>query len=268
MTQVPLVDTHLHLDDQRFEDDREQVLRRALDAGVSTVVTCGADLATSRQALALAERYGETEGAGGAAVWAAVGIHPHEAGQVGDVEAALRELQALASHPRVVAIGEIGLDYHYDFSPRKVQLELFRRQLHLAASLGKAAIVHAREAEDDVLAILGRERPSRGVMHAFAGSLEQARRALDLGWYVGVGGMLTFHNADGIREVAASVPLDRILLETDAPYLAPVPHRGRRNEPAYVALVARKLAEVRGLPVDEVARVTTAAARRLFGLGA
>lgn len=268
-----LVDTHLHLDDRRFEDDREAVLARAWRAGVRAVLSCGSDLASSAGNLDLADRFNARARAGGpdgdgalpaARVWVAVGIHPHEAARSGDLEAAMRTLEALASHPAVVAIGEIGLDFHYDFSPRPVQHEVFERQLALARRLGKPVVIHAREAEDAVLAALQRYDGVRGVLHAFAGSVEQARRALDLGCYLGVGGMLTFRNAENVRAVARWAPLDRLLLETDAPYLAPVPHRGRRNEPAYVALVAQKLAELRGLSVSAVAEATTRAARALF----
>ena len=270
-----LVDTHLHLDDQRFEEDREAVLVRAWRAGVRAVVSCGSDLASSTKNLDLAGRFNAPSPAGrpdgdavlpAARVWVAVGIHPHEAARAGDLDAAMRTLEAMASHPAVVAVGEIGLDFHYDFSPRPVQHEVFERQLALARRLGKPVVIHAREAEEAVLAALRRHDGVRGVLHAFTGSVEQARRALDLGWYLGVGGMLTFRNAENVRAVARWAPLEWLVLETDAPYLAPVPHRGRRNEPAYVALVAQKLAELRGLSVSQVAEATTRAARALFGV--
>ena len=267
-----LVDTHLHLDDRRFDDDREGVLQRAWRAGVRAVLSCGTDLASSRRNLELAQRFNgpaplAPSVADGAlpVIRVAVGIHPHEAGRAGEMDAAIRALEIMASHPAVIAIGEIGLDFHYDFSPRPVQHEVFERQLDLARRLGKPVVVHAREAEDAVLDAIRRHEGVRGVLHAFAGSVEQARRALDLGWWLGVGGMVTFRNAENVRAVVRWAPLERLLLETDAPYLAPVPHRGRRNEPAYVAVVAEKLAELRGLSVQEVAEVTTRAARELFG---
>lgn len=270
-----LVDTHLHLDDRRFEEDREAVLVRARLAGVGAVLSCGADLASSRKNLQLADRYNgpapvrRSDGDGAlprARIWVAVGIHPHEAARAGDLDAAIGTLEAMASHPAVVAIGEIGLDFHYDLSPRPVQHEVFERQLALSRHLGKPVIIHAREAEEVVLAALQRHDGVRGVLHAFAGSTEQARLALDRGWFLGVGGMLTFRTADNVRAVAQWAPLERLLLETDAPYLAPVPHRGKRNEPAYVPIVAEKLAELRGLSVQEVAEATTRAARELFGV--
>lgn len=263
MTAV-LVDTHAHLEDARFDPDREAVLERAALAGVRTVLTCGSDLASSRQAVELARQFGPAA-AGRARVVAAVGIHPHEAAQVEDVPQALAALREMARQPGVVAIGEIGLDYHYDFAPRPRQRELFLRQLELAGQLGLPVVVHTREAVDDVLELMQAAGICRGVLHAFAGTPQQARWAIELGLYLGAGGMLTFRNAQSLRSTLQQVPLERLLLETDAPYLAPVPYRGRRNEPAYVAEVARQLAELLGLPVEELARLTTANARRLFG---
>lgn len=260
----PLVDTHLHLDDPRFDDDRETVLRRARQSGVRAVLSCSTDLDSARYTLALARRF--AAGDAMPAVGVAVGIHPHQAGRVGSPEAALEALERLAAAPQVRAIGEIGLDFHYDFSPRDVQQELFERQLDLAQRIGKPVCVHAREAEPTVLATIRRYPRVRGVLHAFAGDREQAEQALSLGWYLGVGGMLTFRNADAIRAVVGAVPLERLVLETDAPYLAPVPHRGRRNEPAYVALVAETLASLHALPVEAVAQLTTRAAVELLGL--
>ncbi|HEY8425367.1 MAG TPA: TatD family hydrolase [Limnochordales bacterium] len=260
----PLVDTHVHLDDARFDEDREAVLRRAGERGVRAVLSCSTDLDSARRTVALARRFATGDGMPAVAV--AVGIHPHEAGRAGAPEAALEALERLAAEPEVRAIGEIGLDFHYDFSPRDVQQEIFERQLDLAQRLGKPVSVHAREAESTVLAIIRRYPRVRGVLHAFAGDREQAEQALALGWYLGVGGMLTFRNADAIRAVIGAVPLERLVLETDAPYLAPVPHRGQRNEPAHVALVAESLARLRGLPVEAVAQATTQAAVELFGL--
>ena len=259
-----LVDTHAHLEDARFDADREVVLERAALAGVRAVVTCGSDLASSRRAVELASRY--AEGAPGRArVVAAVGIHPHEASAVEDLPAALATLRELARRPGVVAIGEIGLDYHYDLAPKPKQRELFLRQLELARELGLPVVVHTRGAVDDVLEGMEQVGATRGVLHAFAGTLDQARQAVALGLYLGAGGMITFRNAEELRRTLQGVPPEHLLLETDAPYLAPVPYRGRRNEPAYVVEVARRLAELVGLSVEELARLTAANARRLFG---
>ena len=258
------VDTHAHLDDARFDADREAVLERAALAGVGAVVTCGSDLASSRRAVELAGWHG-----GGAPalarVAAAVGIHPHEASGVEDLPAALAALRGLARQPGVVAIGEIGLDYHYDLAPRPLQRELFLRQLELARELGLPVVVHAREAVDDVLEMVEQVRGIRGVLHAFTGTRHQARKAVGLGLYLGAGGMVTFRNAGALRDTLRQVPPERLLLETDAPYLTPEPYRGRRNEPAYVVEVARRVAELAGLPVAELARLTTANALDLFG---
>ena len=267
-----LTDTHLHLDDARFDPDRQAVLERAWGAGVRAVLSCSTDLASARRNLELARSLsappGQAPGADGRpAIGVAVGIHPHEAARAGAAESAVRALEALAGEPEVRAIGEIGLDYHYDFAPRDVQQALFEQQLELARRTGKPVVVHAREAEEAVLRILARFPGVRGVLHAFAGSLDQARRAVELGWYLGVGGMLTFRSAGALRDVIRAVPLERLLLETDAPYLAPVPHRGRRNEPAFVALVAESLARLKGVAVEEVAEVTGRAAAELLGLG-
>lgn len=252
-----LIDTHAHLDHEWFDEDRDDVVRRALAAGVGAIITIGADLPSSEAAVRLAERY--------PSVYAAVGIHPHDA-KTAD-EAAYARLKELAAHPKVVAIGEIGLDYYYDYSPRDVQRSVFIRQLQLAREVGLPFVVHCRDASEDVMAILrehGQGLP--GLLHSFTGSPAMAEECLAMGYYISVGGMLTFKNAGAVREAVAVVPLERIVLETDAPYLAPVPLRGRRNEPAYVRHVADFLAKERGLNPAEVARVTTANARRFFRL--
>lgn len=252
-----LIDTHAHLDHPRFQDDLEQVLRRAEQAGVGTIVTIGAHLASSERAVQLAEMF--------SSVYATVGVHPHDAS--GWNEQTYDRLKRLAEHPKVVAIGEMGLDYHYDHSPRPVQRDVFIRQLQLAQETGLPFVIHNRKADADVMAILREHGEGlAGVLHSFTGDEQMAAECLERGYVLSVGGMVTFKQATDVRDVIAGVPLDKLLLETDAPYLTPVPLRGRRNEPAYVAHVARFLADERRVDVEEVAAVTTANARRLFRL--
>jgi len=253
----PLVDSHAHLDHEQFAGDVDAVIQRAQAAGVRYIVTIGSDLASSEAAVRLAETY--------PCVYATVGIHPHDATQFD--EEAYQRLRELAAHPRVVAIGEIGLDYHYDFSPRPVQRAAFARQLELARETGLPFVVHNREADGDTMAVLrdcAADLP--GLLHSFAGSLEMLEECLAMGYLVSTGGMVTFRNADGIRAVMAQVPLDRLLVETDAPYLTPVPLRGRRNEPAYVQYVVAFLAQLRGVEPSRLAEITTANACRFFRL--
>jgi TatD DNase family protein len=252
-----LIDSHAHLDDARFDADREQVLARARAGGVELMITIGADLESSRQSVALAE--------GHPFVYAAVGIHPHDAPSLDD--AALATLREWAHHPRVAAIGEIGLDYYRDLSPRLAQQAAFERQLDLAAELGKPVIVHARDADQDLVAILDRWADRlRGVLHCFSGDAALAARVVEWGWYIGVDGPVTFQNARQLPDVVRSVPLSRLLLETDSPYLTPHPYRGRRNEPAYLVWVADAVAKLKGVSLAEVERVTSQNARGLFGL--
>ena len=215
-----LIDTHTHLDDRRFDRDREGVVARAQEAGVHTFITIGCDLATSRAAVALADHY--------PFVYATVGVHPHEVRHVKD--AWFTELRDLARHPKVLAYGEIGLDYHYDHSPRDIQRARFREQVRLARELTLPIVIHTREAQEDTIGILKEERASElgGVFHCFSGDAWLAKDALDLGFYVSFSGVITFHNATMLREIAVTVPMDRLLIETDCPYLTPVPHRGKR----------------------------------------
>ncbi len=255
-----LIDTHLHLDFDAFDADRDEVVARAVEAGVHQMITIGINVETSRRAVALAERY--------EAVYAAVGVHPNEAHTwTPEVDA---ELRALAAHPKVVAIGEIGLDYHWERVPPEHQHLVFRAQLRLAADVGLPVVIHDREAHDDVVRVV-QEWVSEagvgtrtGVFHCFSGDREMAGRVLDLGFYVGVDGPVTFKNARRLHALVAELPLDRLLVETDAPFLTPHPYRGRRNEPAHVRLVAQRVAELRGVSVEEVARATSHNARRLF----
>ena len=252
-----LFDSHAHLDDEAFDADRDEVIARALSNGLAGMVNPGSCMKSSAAALALAEQH--------AAIYAAVGIHPHDADSAD--EAAYEQLLQWSRHPKVVAIGEIGLDYHYDFSPRSVQQEVFVKQLALAKECDLPVILHDREAHGDILRLVKEAgRGVRGVFHCFSGSLERAREVLKLGFYLSVGGTLTFKNAAKLPEVVKEVPFERLLLETDSPYLTPAPYRGRRNEPLHVRLVAEKVAELRGLSVEEVARQTTANTYRCFGI--
>ena len=255
-----LIDTHTHLDDRRYNEDREAMIARARETGVEAMVTIGCDLATSRSAVALADRY--------AFVYASIGIHPHEVKHVEDHW--YDELRRLAANRKVVAYGEIGLDYHYNHSSPKEQRGRFREQIQLARELGLPVIIHTREAQQDTIAILREERASEvgGVFHCFSGDAWLAKDALDLGFYLSFSGIVTFQNAAMLREIAKTVPLDRLLIETDCPYLTPAPHRGKRNEPAYVSLVAAQLATIRAgepdMTVETIGKITTQNAKRLF----
>jgi len=248
-------DTHCHLNHPDFASDAGLVWSRAKDAGVHAAVVVGYDLASSESALQVAERLD--------GCWASVGIHPHDAVQCD--ENALLQLHRLASHPRVTAIGEIGLDYYRNLSPKDAQQQALEQQINLALQLRLPAIIHCRDAYDDLLPILARY-PLRGVLHCFSGELHHAQRAVEMGWYLGIGGVVTFKNAHTLREVVQRVPLENLLLETDAPYLAPMPHRGKRNEPAYIPLIARMVASLKNVPLEELATVTTQNARCLFSL--
>lgn len=255
-----LIDTHLHLDFDAFDDDREAVIERALAAGVQRMITIGINRETCRRAVALAEQY--------APVYAAVGIHPNDATEW-DSETE-RELRELARHPKVVAIGEIGLDYYWERVPHDVQARVFRAQLALASELGLPVIIHDRDAHADVLNILrewvesGRAPTPPGVLHCFSGDQAMAEEALALGFYLGVDGPVTFKNARALQALVAQLPLDRLLIETDAPFLTPHPYRGKRNEPAYVRFVAEKIAELQNCTFETVAHQTTRNAETLF----
>ena len=250
-----LVDSHTHLDDDKFDRDRAAVIERARAAGVDRMLAIGTgngppDL---EAAVRLADEY--------PFILATVGVHPHDASKA--TEASFDRLKSMAAHPKVVAVGEIGLDYHYDFSPRDVQRAVFARQLSLAAEARLPVIIHTREAWQDTLDILGREWRGEGIMHCFTGNVSQARQALDAGFHLAFGGVLTFPKAESVREAARITPAGRLLLETDCPYLAPVPHRGKRNEPAFVVETARRLADARGQTAEEIAAITTANFERL-----
>jgi len=250
-----LIDSHAHLDFPQFDDDREAVIARAREAGLVAILNVGTNLASSRASVTLAEKYDF--------IYAAVGVHPHDAKTV--TPEVLAELRALARHPKVVAIGEIGLDYYRDLSPRDVQRQVFADQLALSAELCLPVVIHSREAHDDVLAAL-RGWAGNGVLHSYAAGPERLEEVLELGFSIGISGPVTFPKAERLRAVAAAVPLDRLLVETDCPYLTPVPYRGRRNEPAHVQYVARAVARARGVPAEAVAQATADNTRRLFGV--
>jgi TatD DNase family protein len=255
-----VIDSHCHLDDERFDSDREAVIERGLAAGVAQLVTIGASggMEANHAALALAAEH--------AGVFATVGIHPHEASAVS--AEVLGEIGRLAHAPKVVAIGETGLDYYYDNSPRAVQQAVFRQFIQLASTLGLPLVVHLRDAYEDALAILREEHAAEvgGVIHCFGGDRGAARRFLDLGFDLSFSGIVTFKNAGELRAVARMVPADRFMVETDAPYLAPVPYRGKRNEPAYVIYAAAAIAQARQQPLDAVAALARANTERRFRL--
>lgn len=259
---MKFVDTHCHLDFNRFDDDRDAVVARAAAAGVTRIVVPALDLTNCHTVLDLTDRY--------AGVFAAVGVHPNSSAewQPTDIDA----IRTLAQHPHVVAIGEIGVDYYWDKSPKATQHAAFAAQLALAAELDLPVIIHNREAGDDTVALMAASplarRARAGVMHSFSADAAIAKRALDLGFYLGFTGPLTFKKADDLRAVARLVPLDRVLIETDAPFLAPHPYRGKRNEPAYVVEVAKQLAALHDVSLDRIADITTANAERLFRLNA
>ena len=252
-----LIDSHAHLDDLRYDTDRDNVLQRAESAGIEAIVTIGCDLATSQAAVALAQAHPN--------IFATIGVHPHETKEIG--EGWYESFRSLARHPKVVAYGEIGLDYHYDHSPREIQRQRFREQIHLARELALPLVIHTREAQEDTVMILREEGAVDvgGVFHCFSGDAWLAKDALDLGFYLSFSGVLTFKNATMLRDIAKTVPLDRLMVETDCPYLAPVPYRGKRNEPAYVQYVAEILAEIRGNgSVESIARATVENTKRVF----
>jgi len=254
---ITLVDTHAHLNHEDFEQDLDEVLERAMGWGVRRVVVPGFDRVSSERAVQLASR---------PMILAAVGIHPHDAGTLSadDLDWFRSQLQ----EGRAVAVGEIGLDYYRELSPREKQQEAFRAQVRLAREVGRPIIVHNREAGEDVLRILCEEGAAETgcVLHCFSEDVRYEERAIELGCYIGIAGPVTYKSSKSLQEVARTVPLDRLLVETDAPYIPPQPFRGRRSEPAHVRLVAEKIAELRSIPLEEVALATTQNADRLFGL--
>lgn len=253
-----LVDSHAHLDMPQFEQDLPRILERAKEAAVEYIITVGSDLPSSKQAVKLAEQHER--------IYAAVGIHPHDAKTV--TEDTCQILAGLAyDSDKVMAIGETGLDYHYDNSPRDIQRQVFKRQLELANQLELPVIVHSREADEDTLAIL-EDMPVRkkGVMHCFSGDRGMLEKCLEMGFYISLAGPVTFPKAQALRHVAKFIPNERLMIETDCPYLAPVPWRGKRNEPSYLVAIAQKVAELKGLSLEDIARITSLNVCRLFGI--
>lgn len=251
-----LIDTHAHLDDEQYDEDRNEVIQRALDQGIEMIINMGADIASSRKAAALAATHDM--------IYAGVGIHPEEVDKVlARDEYVLADL--VAENKKVLAIGEIGLDYHFRTDNKDLQKKVFIKQLDLARQLKLPVSIHDRDAHGDLMEVLRKEgRGIRGVIHCYSGSAEMAKELLKLGWYLGVDGPLTFKNAAKLPEIIKTIPLERLLLETDSPYLAPVPKRGTRNEPSYVRYTAQKVAELRNIEYSRIAQITTANAKTLF----
>lgn len=253
-----LIDTHAHLDFPEFADDIPSVLDRARQAGVRTVITIGIDIPSSRRAVALADRYGP--------IHATAGIHPHDSFVPN--ASAMRELETIAAAERVVAVGEIGLDYYRNKKPRPVQVECMKSQIELACAIGKPAVFHIREAWEDFFRIVSdyADKLSGAVMHCFSGDWEIAKQCLEMGFYLSIPGVVTFSKAEVLQDVVRRAPLEKILIETDSPYLAPVPFRGKTNEPAFVFHTAKKIAELRAQPLEAIGGRTTRNARNVFGI--
>lgn len=251
-----LIDTHAHLNSEKFLDVVDDTIAKAREAGVEKIVVVGFDRETNRNAIKLAEQYEN--------IFAVVGWHPVDA--IDFTEEDLKEVEELASHKKVVAIGEMGLDYYWDKSPKEVQVEVFRKQIRLAKRHELPIVIHNRDATEDLMKILEEEGASEvgGIMHCFSGSVETAKKSVEMNFHISFAGPVTFKNAKQPKEVAKSIPLDKILIETDCPFLAPHPHRGKQNEPAYVKLIAEEIAAIKGLSYEEVAKATTENAKRLL----
>jgi TatD DNase family protein len=253
-----LTDTHAHLNAPQFDEDRQEVIQRAQESGISRIINVGFNRETIPSSIALAEQY--------EFIYSTVGWHPQDAKDMTADD--LVWIEQLCAHPKVVAIGEIGLDYYWDTSPKDVQDRVFREQIRLARKLGMPIVIHNRDAHQDILKVLREEKAADvgGVMHCFSGSWETAKQCLDMNFHISFGGPVTFKNAKQPKEVLAKVPLDRLLIETDAPYLTPHPFRGKRNETSYVKIVAETAAEIKGMTLEELAHTTTQNAVTLFGL--
>lgn len=249
-----LVDSHCHLDFPDFAAERDEVVARARAAGIDTMLTIATRIDQFAGVRAIAEAYD--------GIWCSVGAHPHEAAEHADLLA--DELLTLTGHPKVVGIGETGLDFHYDLSPRDIQERVFRAHIAASRASGLPLIIHAREADEEIARILGEERPPAGVLHCFSSGRDLAEAALDLGFYISISGIITFRNAENLRAIVRDVPLERLLVETDAPYLAPVPYRGKRNEPAFVAATATAVAGLKGIETEQLAAATRDNFFRLF----
>ncbi len=251
-----LFDSHAHLDDEKFDTDRDEVIKSLKDEGLSYVVNIGADIKSSRNSVELAKKYDF--------IYAAVGVHPHDAAEMCDAD--IEELEELSKYEKVVAIGEIGLDYHYDDTDKEAQKFWFEKQLKLSQKLNLPFIVHDRDAHADTLEIIKKVGYTNGVMHCFSGSVEMAREVIKMGMYVSIAGTVTFKNAPKAQAVAGSVPIDKLLIETDCPYLTPEPFRGKRNNPANVKYTAMKIAELRGMTIEEIAKITLENAKRFYNI--
>lgn len=249
-------DTHTHLDDEKFDTDRDELISSFEGEGLTLAVNIGANMETSKNSIALAEKYDF--------IYASVGVHPNDVGDMTDSD--LAQIEEWAKLDKVVAIGEIGLDYHYDEPEPEIQKVWFEKQLLLAKKLNMPYIIHDREAHADVLEIIKRVGYFNGVMHCFSGSAEMARQVTELGMYVSIAGQVTFKNAPKVQAVAMSVPLDKLLIETDSPYLTPEPYRGKRNNSAYVKYTAAKIAELRGMDVAEIAKITMENGKRFYNI--
>ncbi len=250
-----IFDSHAHYDDEAFDPDRDELLNHISQNGVCAVINAGCDLPSSHEGIALSQKY--------PFFYSSIGIHPHEAQSV--TQETIEELRSLAQNPKVVAVGEIGLDYHYDLSPREKQREVFEQQLLLAKELSLPVIIHSREATEETLTLLKKYRP-QGVVHCFSGSAETAREIVGLGMYLGFTGMITFKNTKHALEAIQAVPADRLLLETDCPYMTPVPYRGKRCDSTMIALTAQKMAQLKNLPVQEMIDLARQNTCRLFGI--
>jgi TatD DNase family protein len=252
------IDTHVHLNADQYDEDLQQVIDRALEAKVNFMVVIGFDRKTIERAMSLAEQY--------EFIYAVVGWHPVDA--IDCTEEDLKWIEELAAHPKVVAIGETGLDYHWDKSPPDIQQEVFRKQIRLAQKVNLPIVIHNRDATEDVIRILQEENAEKtgGVMHCFGGSVETAKQCIDLNFMISLGGPVTFKNAKKPKEVATEIPLDHLMIETDAPYLAPHPHRGKRNEPGLVPLVAEEIARLKNISIEEVAKATSQNAIKFYNL--
>ncbi len=253
-----LIDTHCHLDDKRFDKERQEMIARARNEGVSRFITIGCGISNSTRAMGLAMVHSD--------IYFSAGIHPHEAEKAPDNF--VEQLHTLASHPKCVAIGECGLDYYYNHSPKEIQLRVFENQIQLAHKLQKPLVVHVRDAWDDCIALLKKyeQQRSKTIIHCFTGSLEQAKAMIEMDCILSISGVVTFKEPGALHEVVTQIPLEHLLVETDSPYLAPLPHRGKRNEPSFVFFVAKKIADLRGIPVEEVIFQTGKNAQRVFGI--
>ena len=251
-----LIDSHVHLDDERFDGDRDILIKSLKSNGIELVINIGADMKSSIDSIELAKRYDN--------IYAAIGVHPHSASEM--TENTLDELRDMAKEDKVIAIGEIGLDYYYDNSPRDIQRKWFREQLELAKELDLPVIIHSRDATKETYDIIkeAQDGTLRGVLHCFSGSVEVAMEYIKLGFYISIGGTVTFKNSRVVREVAEAVPLDKFLVETDCPYLTPEPYRGKRNEPMFVKYAAEKIAEIRGISFEELSKATNKNTKELF----